>query len=130
MGKEQYIIQGRNEGMAYALRIAEKEGIEALRADLEKRRVIGLKLQIPQKEIERASNQIKVQTVNRVLLLACMVLRDEFEFGGKRLGRFIDRFNLKTSCMLMDDGVTWEDIRDTLHEETGILIELSHANDK
>ena len=128
MGKQENIIQGRNEGMAYALRIAEQDGIEALRADLERRNILGLKLQIPKKQLDLASNRIKEQTVNRVMIMAAMVLRDEFEFGGKRLGRFIERFNLKTACMV-EGMISWEDMRDTIYEETGVYIELSHANE-
>ena len=51
--------------------------------------------------------------------MSCMVLRDEFGFGQKRIKQFFDRFNLKTEC-ICDGDVIWDDFIDALREETGI----------
>nr|DAP92563.1 MAG TPA: F420H2 dehydrogenase subunit [Caudoviricetes sp.] len=48
-----------------------------------------------------------------------MVLRDEFDFGQKRLERFCERFNLKTDA-LCDEEIIWDDLIQTLKEETGL----------
>ena len=63
--------------------------------------------------------KIKMNTIDTVLIMSCMVLRDEFGFGQKRIKQFFDRFNLKTEC-ICDGDVIWDDFIDALREETGI----------
>ena len=58
--------------------------------------------------------------------MACATLHDEYGFGFDRMNRFIDRFNTKTEC-LVDNYVDWEDIQQTIKEETGLFIPLPQA---
>ena len=67
-------------------------------------------------------------TFDTMLSIRLMVLRDEFDFGKKRLERFNDRFAQKATS-LADDYCTWLDIVDVLKEETGIDLEI-RWNDK
>jgi hypothetical protein len=55
--------------------------------------------------------------------MSCNVLQDEFDFGKKRIGRFMDRFNRKTGAMKYGF-VSWMDIANSLQKELGIEVEL------
>ena len=57
------------------------------------------------------------------MLLGLMALRDEFDFGGKRLSRFVDRMHdLLDSYNLGYISIT--DLHDTILNETGIDVKL------
>lgn len=119
MGKVDIQTQARMDGMAYALRIAKKEGVEGLDKELKRRGITGLGLPASHKEIDHELDKIKMQVLDTVLAMSCLVLRDEFGFGEKRLKKFKERFVLKTEC-LQDGRCTWADVLETVKEETGI----------
>ncbi|MGN0416952.1 hypothetical protein [Anaerostipes faecalis] len=123
MGKVDAQMQARMDGMAYALRIAKKEGIEGLEEELKRRGITGMNLPASHKEIDQELDKIKMQVLDTVLAMSCLVLRDEFNFGAKRLNRFKDRFNFKTEC-LQDEHLTWADILEVIREETGIELQI------
>lgn len=52
MGKVDIQTQARMDGMAYALRIAKKEGVEGLDKELKRRGITGLGLPASHKEID------------------------------------------------------------------------------
>lgn len=85
MGKIDAQSQARMDGMAYALRIAKKEGVEGLDKELKRRGITGLGLPASHKEIDHELDKIKMQVLDTVLAMSCLVLRDEFGFGEKRL---------------------------------------------
>lgn len=74
-------------------------------------------------ELAAGSQNIKNMTFDTMLAMSLMVLRDEFDFGKKRLERFKDRFTEKAAS-LAEDYCTWLDIVDVLKEETGIDLEI------
>lgn len=76
-------------------------------------------LEVNQKQLDEAVYKIKLNTIDCILIMSCMVLRDEFDFGQKRLERFCERFNLKTDA-LCDEEIIWDDLIQTLKEETGL----------
>lgn len=78
-----------------------------------------LPLEVNQKQLDEAVYKIKLNTIDCILIMSCMVLRDEFDFGQKRLERFCERFNLKTDA-LCDEEIIWDDLIQTLKEETGL----------
>lgn len=49
------------------------------------------------KEIEKASEVIKMNTLDTVLLLAISAIRDEFDYGPVRLKRLINRMEKKAT---------------------------------
>lgn len=53
-------MNGRMEGMAYTLRIAEKDGIQGLREECTKRNITGLHLNVSHKEMEKATEQMSL----------------------------------------------------------------------
>lgn len=123
MSKLDKYMQGRTEGMEFALRLAKDKGIEELEKEVRFRNRTGVSLNLTRQEIASGSEDIKNMTFDTMLAMSMMVLRDEFDFGKIRLKRFKDRFTEKTAS-LVDDYCTWLDIIDTLKEETGIDLEI------
>ena len=116
-------MNGRNEGMAYALKIAKEQGVEALEKECEFRRVTNIPSQVSTKACNIAIEKIKLNTIDTIQILSIATLADEFGFGKKRINRFMERFNLKTEC-LVDDYVTWNDLIQQIKEEKGIELSI------
>lgn len=119
MSKEQDKARARIEGMEFALKIAKEKGIEALEKEVKWRNASGIGCRISREELNTASEAIKLRTLDTVLALASLTLRDEFDFGEKRLQRFISRFNAKTD-FLADGEVTWDDVLEVLKDEVNV----------
>lgn len=128
MSKLDQYMQGRTEGMEFALRLAKDKGIEELEKEVRFRNRTGVSLNLTRQEIAAGSDKIKNMTFDTMLAMSLMTLRDEFTFGKKRLERFKDRFTEKAAS-LAEDYCTWLDIVDVLKEETGIDLEIQW-NDK
>lgn len=70
----------------------------------------------------RDADNLIIASYKVFMMIGLLALRDEFEFGKKRLERWID----KTNQLLEDYDagyISAKDINDTLFEETGIKIE-------
>lgn len=87
--------------------------------ELKVRGAVFLPMEIDSHYLDNTVEKIKLNTIDTVLLMSCAVLRDEFGFGTKRMNDFIERFKLKTDC-LVNDMLTWNDQIEILKEETGI----------
>lgn len=98
MSKLDQYMQGRTEGMEFALRLAKDKGIEELEKEVRFRNRTGVSLNLTRQEIAAGSDKIKNMTFDTMLAMSLMTLRDEFTFGKKRLERFKDRFTEK-SCI-------------------------------
>jgi len=120
--------QARRDGMAYALKIAQERGIEGLEEEIKFRNATFLPIAVPRAACDEAIEKIKNNTIDTIMVLSAVTLRDEFEFGQKRLNRFIERFTLKTEC-LCEDYVTWDDLMQQLKEECGIATSIRYFND-
>lgn len=127
MSKLDQYMQGRTEGMEFALRLAKDKGIEELEKEVRFRNRIGVSLNLTRQELAAGSQNIKNMTFDTMLAMSLMVLRDEFDFGKKRLERFKDRFTQKAAS-LAGDYCTWLDIIDTIKDETGIDLEIRINN--
>lgn len=127
MSKLDQYMQGRTEGMEFALRLAKDKGIEELEKEVRFRNRTGVSLNLTRQELAAGSQNIKNMTFDTMLAMSLMVLRDEFDFGKKRLERFKDRFTQKATS-LADDYCTWLDIIDTIKDETGIDLEIRINN--
>lgn len=115
--------RGRNDGLAMALRIVEKDGIEGLRREIKFRGVTGIHTTLAKKELDQASKQIKEMTLDTMIVLAVATLHDEFDFGQKRCQRFMDRLELKAGC-LIDDLATWTDYIKAIKDEIGLELSI------
>jgi hypothetical protein len=116
-------MNGQNSGMVYALKIAKEKGIEALEEECKYRDVTNIPNQIARKQADQAIEKIKLNTIDTILIMGLSVLHDEFDFGKVRCERFRDRFMLKTDC-LVDDYVSWDDMRAALENEIGIKVSI------
>lgn len=114
--------QKRREGMAYALKVAKEKGIDGLEEELKRRNATEAPIRITNAQLQEYSENVKRNVTNHVLLLTLVTLRDEFEFGEKRLDRFQKRFNDKAEC-IAGDWTTWNEQVKTLAEEVGIEYE-------
>ena len=111
--------EARMAGAIWIMKLIEDKGMEEAKKELAVRRAMFIPLEINQAQLEESVEKIKMNTIDTVLIMSCMVLRDEFGFGQKRIKQFFVRFNLKTEC-ICDGDVIWDDFIDALREETGI----------
>lgn len=123
MSKMSDYQSGREDGLLLAEKLVKEGGPERLEEEIRYRGITGIHTQLAKKELEKATEQIKMNTLDTVLLLAIHSIRDEYEFGAVRLQRLINRMEKKASC-LIGDMATWEDFRRQIKEETGIEINV------
>ena len=117
----------RRSGMMYALKIAKEKGIEGLEEEIKYRNITEIPIAIKRDKLNECIENIKLNTIDTILVLSAVTLRDEFGFGKERLARFIERFNLKTDC-LVGEYCTWDDLRQNLEEECGIKLSIRQNN--
>ena len=87
------IMQYRFDGMEYALKIAEDKGIEALRKDIQFRKMTFIPLELSVEWINGLMYDIYRKVINCYSVSAYKVLIDHFGFGKKRLHIFKDGFD-------------------------------------
>mgnify|MGYP000404559848 FL=1 len=123
MSKQEYIMQGRNEGIVFSVNIINEKGPDELIRIARQRKLAGLKTMIDPRLYERDLEEAKRQMLDAILIMSIIVLKDEFDFGSKRLDRFRKRFNEKSEC-LETGHVTWIDLIEQIQEENGIELQL------
>ena len=129
MSKSDQIALGRNQGLAFALKItaeaqqAGKDPVEELRRELRARKLMKLQICATQKELDKASETVNATTAKTMLSACMVVLWEQFGFGKVRLTRLMEHF--MTYVMALNEGsIGWFDITDTLYEKTGVEIDL------
>lgn len=127
MAKIDNYMQGRTEGMEFALRLAKDKGIEELEKEIKFRNSTGISLNVTRQELNAASNKIKEMTLDTFTTLGIAVLHDVFGFGEKRCQRFMDKMN-EGAEFLAADLATWEDYRNEIKEQLGMDLKI-HWND-
>ena len=120
MSKKDYIT-GRMDGLKLALRIADRDGIDGIRKEIAYRNNGGINTRLSMRELDEASQAIKENCVDTIMIMAMWALRDEFGFGKDRMQRFYDRFMLKTD-MALERVTDFPEIRKTLEKELGYEI--------
>lgn len=119
----------RNDGMAFALKIVEKDGIDAWRREIKERHANMLPSCVQKKDLDAAMRTTMEEMTEAMhdthLLLTLSVLLDEFAFSPEMLDRYKARYVEKFEC-LQRKNVTWEDMRTILAQEAGQLLELRH----
>lgn len=101
MAKDKF-IEGRNEGMLFALKIAEEKGIEELKKECKMRGLTNLPTAVPKKALDEFTNNVKMQMVDTFKILLAATLRDEFGFGRERIWRALNNFSNKAECLADD----------------------------
>ena len=122
MAKNDYMT-GRNEGMLYAYNYAKEHGLDALENEVRLRNLTNIPTQVSRKAIDECVMKIKNNTCDTFVILMASVLHDEFGFGEKRVQRALDRFMLKSECVV-DDYVTWQDMIENIKEELNIQLNI------
>ncbi len=120
MSKEE---SARYEGANWCLEMIDRVGLDETREEMRIRGVNHCPLQISKADVTRFEHDIKINLINTIVLMSCMVLRDEFEFTPEQIKDFSVRFNSKTDC-LNDELLTWDDMAETMKEETGLDFQL------
>lgn len=87
--------QARMDGMVYALRLVEKEGIEALKKDIEFRGANFVPLEINRETMVEIYGMLAARITQTMLTMVLATLRDSKGWGRKRLKDFKERFEKK-----------------------------------
>ena len=116
--------KGREDGLAMALEIVQKGGVEALEKEIYFRNLTRIRTPLDLEELNQATDKIKRNTISTVIALTIATLMDEFGFGKERIRRFRNRFDGKAECV-MDDLVTWSDLVADIEERAGIDLDFS-----
>ena len=85
MGKLDALMEGRLQGMEFALRLVKDQGIEALEKEIRYRSRKKICLNVTTAELSAASNKIKEQTLDTFTILGIAALHDLFGFGEKKM---------------------------------------------
>ena len=101
--KTDEIIRLRNEGMAYALKIAKESGLDALQEQVKLRGLLKVSVKFTPEELTESINNIAQRVYNNMLTIAYAVLHDEFKYGEVRLKRFKALFDKKTYLVGEED---------------------------
>ena len=85
MSKKDYIT-GRMDGLKLALRIADRDGIDGIRKEIAYRNNGGINTRLSMRELDEASQEIKENCVDTIMIMAMWALRDEFGRSGMSSG--------------------------------------------
>lgn len=97
MGKVETYTKNRIEGLAWALRIIEREdnvesGVEMLRKEIRFRNIVCIPLENSPTQIREANVMLTRRLLNAVLVVVIKVLDDEYGWKKQRLQSFIEKF--------------------------------------
>ena len=127
MGKLDVLMEGRLQGMEFALRLVKDQGIEALEKEIRYRSRNKICLNVTTAELNAASNKIKEQTLDTFTILGIAALHDLFGFGEKRCQRFMDKMD-EGARYLADDLATWDDYIKDIKEKLGFEVTIRWNN--
>lgn len=83
--------QWRNEGAAYALRIAKEKGVEGLETDLRCRGICGISVVVPEAHLKSMYLVLLHRLSDTIRTLALWTLYEDYGWRGKRLKQYIER---------------------------------------
>lgn len=127
MSKADKWNEARGDGMYYAVKRIKEVGLEEFEKELKWRNQVGVYTTIEPEEMRKMHQKVITWIQTRVLIIATLVLHDEFGFGKtKRLKQFMKRYNMKMDG-LVDDYVHWDDYGKLFKEITGEDIQLNIA---
>ncbi|MDO4803860.1 MAG: hypothetical protein Q4A32_03455 [Lachnospiraceae bacterium] len=127
MGKKDAEYEGFLRGLATAERIAKevendpnggKVSVELAKV-IRMRKATGITLTHTPKEMHAATETIKMYTIHTVFAMIALVLYEQYGFGGKRLVRLKQEFDIHAKA-LMEGSIDWLDVMEGLKSETGM----------
>ena len=123
MSKLDSYMQGRTEGMEFALRLVKDKGIEELEKEIKFRQRTGISLDVTRQELNAASAKIKDMVLDTYTILSIACLSDLWGVGKKRCQQFMDKMN-EGAEYLKNDFATWEDYCKAIEERLGFKIHI------
>lgn len=123
MAKMNKELIARLEGMQYAYDFAKKNGLDALEEEIKFRCNTKLPYTTNRQQVMEFQEMIKQRMLSTVALMSVLILREEFDFGSKRLKRFSDKFKDNTEQLQSGD-LTWRDTYEAMVEEVGFGISI------
>ena len=103
--KADEIIKLRNEGMAYALKIAKEGGLTALEEQVKLRGLLRVTAKFTPEELDKTIENISDRVYYNMLTMVYAVLHDAYGFGNARLKRFKEMFDRKVYLVGEEDPV-------------------------
>lgn len=121
MSKMNDRMEGRNQGIAFALELARKGGIEALEKEVAARNISGLSMTMAQKEVEKNIRTMQFHSTRMSIAIALITLLEEFGMGKYQVRRFKETFDKKVDEIIEKDGDTKE-LLDRIEKELDLKI--------
>lgn len=119
MGKISDLMEGRNQGLVFALNVVREGGIEALEREIQSRNLSGVSLNIPRKELEVATESMRLRATEVAIAISLVTLLDEFCFSKMQARKFKAVFDSKVESILTDEA-TLEDYLNKIRQELNI----------
>ena len=134
MGKDKKIYAARMQGLAYALDIVKKGGIEALEKEIKARGAYYVPMEISYEQVMELKNLIADRILSTFAPAVMFTLHDTFGFGKDRLLRWKNAFMKRCDMMSTFDpfGVPYEKVMDyatILTEKYGLEFEWDKMED-
>ena len=123
MNKMREYERGREDGLSLGLRIVREGGLEALENEIRFRNISGIHTSLAAKDLDKASEKIKVMTLDTFTIIGIAALHDAFGFGEKRCQRWMDKV-MEGADYLVDGLATWEDYINSIKERLNLDLQI------
>jgi hypothetical protein len=123
MARQSKEEQARISGLQRGLEIAEKEGIEGLREEVNFRCKTKIPLAWDRKDLGDAMQEIQDNMLSTVLLMSVYCLRQKFDFTEDDIDEF-SKIYIENSKQLLVKDLNWPDIKEAMEEELGFKCKL------
>ena len=125
-------FEARMQGMVYACQLAQKQGVDALVAEVKKRGVTKVDVTASDKQLNDMWGALSDNIGQNMLTTVAWVLHDTFGFGQKRLQQFMNEFDKATSNLISLDYmgehyVTLEDYAVELNQKYDLGLDVIKA---
>ena len=113
----------RYSGANWMLDKIKEVGIEEAEKELERRGARNIPMAVKESDLRKFEDSEKTNLIKAMLLISIYCMHDEFNFDKPELDRFLNRFNKRGECII-NHYVSWQDIQQTMADETGIWIPM------
>lgn len=125
-------FEARMQGMVYACQLAQKQGVDALVKEVQKRGVTKVGITASDKQLADMWGALSDNIGQNMLTTVAWVLHDTFGFGQKRLQQFMTEFDRATSNLMSLDYmgehyVTLEDYAVELNQKYDLGLDVIKA---
>lgn len=129
MAKTDKRMIDRVAGMIYALDVVKSKGIETLEKDISFRKITYMPLEVSNETVNEIMEDVFTKIYNSYGVAVYKVLNEVFGFGGARLKRFTEEFNLVVKDIATTDNYgemlyTFGDYAKEFNEKYGLDIDL------